>query len=92
MTHICPDHCRQFLGSLCVWYSKTNISRMPITQTDTLQVDLSTTKAAPQAGTEMLRKVAATQLTQTREYGRMLLVRWVAPRERHTQARRVPRQ
>ena len=63
------------------WYSKTNILRMPITQTDALQIDLSTAKAARRPGTEMLRKVAATQLTQTREHGRIY---WCGglPRER----------
>jgi hypothetical protein len=34
-----------YWGSLCGWYSKTNISRILITQTDTPQVDLSTAKA-----------------------------------------------
>ena len=55
MSHICPDHCRQFRGSLCVWYSKTNIWRMPITRTDAPHVDFSTAKSGPGPVPKLLR-------------------------------------
>ena len=42
---------------------------MPITQTEALQIDLSTAKAGSQAGTGMLRKVAITSYANARSMG-----------------------
>jgi hypothetical protein len=60
MTHIWPDHCRQLVGSRCVWYSKTNISRMLVRQTDTQHVDILRAKPGSSAGSERPRKVSTT--------------------------------
>ena len=67
MTHIWPDHCRHLLGSRCVWYSKTNISRMLVRQTDTQHVDISSANPGSSAGSERPPQSRHYQPTQTRE-------------------------
>ena len=69
-------------GSLCGWYSKTNISRIPITQTDTPHVDLQAPRQARRPAPECSAKRHHPP-TQTREHEADPLVQWVA-RERAT--------
>ena len=54
-------------GSLCGWYSKTNISRIPITQTDTPHVDLQAPRQARRPAPECSAKRYHPP-TQTREH------------------------